>query len=109
MDEVDERRARNTVRWSSMLVDDLLRLEPGDPDAVHVARDLVSARHEVDELHAAHPSAPWAPTAVGLLSTAAGRAEAILRSRHGLTDADLDRLGLLPLVDAGVPAAGNKA
>ncbi|TCI96322.1 hypothetical protein [Aeromicrobium sp. IC_218] len=109
MDEVDERRARNTVRWSSMLVDNLLQLEPGDPDAVHVARDLVSARHEVDELQAAHPSAPWAPTAVGLLSTAAGRAEAILRSRHGLTDADLDRLGLLPLVDAGVPAAGNEA
>jgi len=109
MDEVDERRARNTVRWATMLVDNLLSLPPGDADVVHVARDLVSARREVDELYAQHPAAPWAPTAVGLLSTAAGRAEAVLRARHQLTDEDLERLGLCSLVAAAVPLLENEA
>jgi hypothetical protein len=97
MDEVDERRARNTVRWASMLVDDLLSLAPGHPDAVTVAQDLVTARREVDALRSAHPDAAWAPLAVTLLATAAGRADAALRARHGLTDDDLARHGLTSL------------
>ncbi len=107
MDEVDERRARNTVRWASMLVDRLLELEPGDQDAIYAAQDLVSARREVDELYAAHPEKPWASTAVGLLSTSSGRAEAVLRARHQLTDDDFVTYGLLGLVDLGLQVVEN--
>lgn len=99
MDDVEERRARNAVRWASMLVDRLLDLPPGDPDAMHVAEDLDAVRREVVELHAVHPDAPWSATAQRLVVTACGRAVAVLRAQHGVSDDDLAARGVLGLVE----------